>query len=169
VQRALRIVALPDGWRASFQAILSQPEAAGGAAGNAGLAAVRPSPAWPGFRPLAAPPAGTATPRRTAPRPGCGHHAAGSRIPGGRICEGPLGALTAHDVLLPAGQPAHLITAATLVAMGRWGWLLVPPTPAVRDGADRGGAIAGDNADRMILDRLAHGEAGDVRPAHGRG
>ncbi len=49
MQRALRIVALPDGWRASFQAILGQPEAAG----NAGLAAVSPPPAWPGFRPLA--------------------------------------------------------------------------------------------------------------------
>ena len=49
MQRALRIVALPDGWRASFQAILGQPEAAG----NAGLAAVSPPPTWPGFRPLA--------------------------------------------------------------------------------------------------------------------
>jgi ferredoxin-NADP reductase/MOSC domain-containing protein YiiM len=49
VQRALRIPALPDGWRASFQALLDQP--AGG--GNAGLTAVSPPPAWPGFRPLA--------------------------------------------------------------------------------------------------------------------
>jgi ferredoxin-NADP reductase/MOSC domain-containing protein YiiM len=46
--RALRIPALPAGWRASFQAILDQP-----GAGNAGLAAVSPPPAWPGFRPLA--------------------------------------------------------------------------------------------------------------------
>ena len=52
VQRALRIPALPDGWRASFQALLAQPES-GGAAGNAGLTAVSPPPAWPGFRPLA--------------------------------------------------------------------------------------------------------------------
>ena len=51
--RALRIPALPDGWKASFQAMLDQPEAGGGAAGNAGLAAVSPPPAWPGFRPLA--------------------------------------------------------------------------------------------------------------------
>ena len=29
LQRALRIPALPDGWRASFQAILGQPGAAG--------------------------------------------------------------------------------------------------------------------------------------------
>ena len=53
VLRALRIPALPDGWRASFQAMLGQPEVPGGAAGNAGLAAVSPAPAWPGFRPLA--------------------------------------------------------------------------------------------------------------------
>jgi len=49
VQRALRIPALPDGWRASFRALLDQPAAAG----NAGLTAVSPPPAWPGFRPLA--------------------------------------------------------------------------------------------------------------------
>jgi ferredoxin-NADP reductase/MOSC domain-containing protein YiiM len=49
VQRALRIPALPEGWRASFQALLDQPAAAG----NAGLTAVSPPPAWPGFRPLA--------------------------------------------------------------------------------------------------------------------
>ncbi|MGP7999958.1 MAG: MOSC domain-containing protein [Streptosporangiaceae bacterium] len=53
LQRALRIPALPDGWRASFEAILGQPGAAGPAAGNAGLTAVSPPPAWPGFRPLA--------------------------------------------------------------------------------------------------------------------
>jgi ferredoxin-NADP reductase/MOSC domain-containing protein YiiM len=52
IERALRIPALPDGWKASFQAVLGQPEASGGAAGNAGLAAVSPPPAWPGFRPL---------------------------------------------------------------------------------------------------------------------
>jgi ferredoxin-NADP reductase/MOSC domain-containing protein YiiM len=49
VQRALRIPALPDGWRASFQALLDQSATAG----NAGLTAVSPPPAWPGFRPLA--------------------------------------------------------------------------------------------------------------------
>jgi ferredoxin-NADP reductase/MOSC domain-containing protein YiiM len=55
VHRALRIPALPEGWRASFRAILDQPEPAGpaGRRGNAGLAAVSPPPAWPGFRPLA--------------------------------------------------------------------------------------------------------------------
>ena len=52
VERALRIPALPAGWRASFQAILSQPEVADGAEGNAGLVSVSPPPAWPGFRAL---------------------------------------------------------------------------------------------------------------------
>jgi len=52
VLRALRIPALSDGWKASFQAIVDQV-AAPGAAGNAGLTAVSPPPAWPGFRPLA--------------------------------------------------------------------------------------------------------------------
>jgi len=51
MQRALRIPALPAGWRDSFQAILGQAGAPGGA-GNAGLTAVSPPPAWPGFRPL---------------------------------------------------------------------------------------------------------------------
>jgi ferredoxin-NADP reductase/MOSC domain-containing protein YiiM len=53
LERALRIPALPAGWQASFQAILSQPAVADGAEGNAGLVAVSPPPAWPGFRPLA--------------------------------------------------------------------------------------------------------------------
>jgi MOSC domain-containing protein YiiM/ferredoxin-NADP reductase len=53
VERALRIPALADGWKASFQAILGQSEVPGGATGNAGLAAESPAPAWPGFRPLA--------------------------------------------------------------------------------------------------------------------
>ena len=52
VLRALRIPALSDGWKASFQAIVDQGGAPG-AAGNAGLSAVSPPPAWPGFRPLA--------------------------------------------------------------------------------------------------------------------
>ena len=58
VLSALRIPALPDGWKASFRAMASQAEAPAGAAGtaqapgNAGLTAVSPPPAWPGFRPL---------------------------------------------------------------------------------------------------------------------
>src|SRR5262245_53706703 len=51
VRRALRIPALPAGWRDSFRAMLGQAGAPGGA-GNAGLTAVSPPPAWPGFRPL---------------------------------------------------------------------------------------------------------------------
>ncbi len=51
--QALRIAALPDGWKASFGAMLKQPESPGGAAGNAGLIAASPPPAWPGFRPMA--------------------------------------------------------------------------------------------------------------------
>jgi ferredoxin-NADP reductase/MOSC domain-containing protein YiiM len=53
VAQALRIPALPDGWKASFQALLDQPDSPVGAAGNAGLTAASPPPAWPGFRPLA--------------------------------------------------------------------------------------------------------------------
>jgi ferredoxin-NADP reductase/MOSC domain-containing protein YiiM len=53
VARALRIPALPAGWRDSFQAMLGHAQAPGGAGGNAGLTAVSPPPAWPGFRPLA--------------------------------------------------------------------------------------------------------------------
>jgi ferredoxin-NADP reductase/MOSC domain-containing protein YiiM len=89
IVNALRIPALPDGWKASFRAMASQAEASGGAAGtglalgNAGLTAVSPPPAWPGFRPLTvtevdresdsvisvhlADPGGTALP---SPRPG---------------------------------------------------------------------------------------------------
>jgi ferredoxin-NADP reductase/MOSC domain-containing protein YiiM len=52
VLRALRIPALSDGWKASFQAIADQASVPD-AAGNAGLTAVSPPPAWPGFRPLA--------------------------------------------------------------------------------------------------------------------
>jgi ferredoxin-NADP reductase/MOSC domain-containing protein YiiM len=50
--RALRIPALPEGWKASFQDMVSRPDGPGGA-GNPGLAPVSPPPAWPGFRPLA--------------------------------------------------------------------------------------------------------------------
>jgi MOSC domain-containing protein YiiM len=52
VLRALRIPALSDGWKASLRAIADQA-AVPGAAGNAGLTAASPPPAWPGFRPLA--------------------------------------------------------------------------------------------------------------------
>jgi ferredoxin-NADP reductase/MOSC domain-containing protein YiiM len=51
--QALRVAALPDGWKASFRAMLEQPGSPGGTAGNAGLTAVSPPPAWPGFRPMA--------------------------------------------------------------------------------------------------------------------
>ena len=53
VLRAMRIPALAAGWRASFEAIASQLGAPEGAAGNAGLVAASPPPAWPGFRKLA--------------------------------------------------------------------------------------------------------------------
>jgi len=49
---ALRIPALPDGWKASFRAMADQAETPGKPAGNAGLTAVSPPPAWPGFRSL---------------------------------------------------------------------------------------------------------------------
>ncbi len=51
VAQALAIPALPEGWKASFRALLDQPVSPG-ADGNAGLTAVSPPPAWPGFRPL---------------------------------------------------------------------------------------------------------------------
>jgi|1186.fasta_scaffold12084_2 ferredoxin-NADP reductase/MOSC domain-containing protein YiiM len=51
VQQALRIPALSEGWKASFRAIADQTADAG-AAGNAGLTAVSPPPAWPAFRRL---------------------------------------------------------------------------------------------------------------------
>jgi ferredoxin-NADP reductase/MOSC domain-containing protein YiiM len=50
LERALRIPALPAGWRSSFQALLQQEP--GQAKGNPGLAVVSPPPAWPGFRPM---------------------------------------------------------------------------------------------------------------------
>jgi ferredoxin-NADP reductase/MOSC domain-containing protein YiiM/ferredoxin len=52
VEAALRVPALSDGWKASFREILEQPEGPA-AAGNAGLTAQAPPPAWPGFRDLA--------------------------------------------------------------------------------------------------------------------
>ena len=53
VAEALAIPALPDGWKASFRALLDQPGSPGGPGGNAGLTPASPPPAWPGFRPLA--------------------------------------------------------------------------------------------------------------------
>ncbi|MGO8959972.1 MAG: MOSC domain-containing protein [Streptosporangiaceae bacterium] len=52
VLRAMRIPALPEGWRISFQALLDQPDRPAGGAGNAGLSEASPPPAWPGFRRL---------------------------------------------------------------------------------------------------------------------
>jgi ferredoxin-NADP reductase/MOSC domain-containing protein YiiM len=52
VERALRIPALPAGWRSSFQALLQQGPDEGQAKGNPGLVVVSPPPAWPGFRPM---------------------------------------------------------------------------------------------------------------------
>ncbi len=52
LERALRIPALSEGWRASFQALIEQ-EDVDAATGNAGLTAIPgPPPAWLGFRPL---------------------------------------------------------------------------------------------------------------------
>jgi MOSC domain-containing protein YiiM/ferredoxin-NADP reductase len=53
LERALRIPALSEGWRGSFQALLAQEQSGGTAAGNAGLAPISKVPAaWAGFRPL---------------------------------------------------------------------------------------------------------------------
>jgi ferredoxin-NADP reductase/MOSC domain-containing protein YiiM len=53
LERALRIPALSDGWRGSFQALLEQGRG-GAATGNAGLApASGPPAAWTGLRPMA--------------------------------------------------------------------------------------------------------------------
>jgi ferredoxin-NADP reductase/MOSC domain-containing protein YiiM len=52
LERALRIPALPAGWRGSFQALLQQGPDEGPARGNPGLSAVSPPPAWTGFRPM---------------------------------------------------------------------------------------------------------------------
>ncbi len=51
--RALRIPALSQGWRGSFQAILQAKTSESPEAGNPGLAPPSgPPPGWPGFRPL---------------------------------------------------------------------------------------------------------------------
>ncbi len=53
LERALRIPALSQGWRSSFEAIIAQEQSGGATSGNAGLAPVSgPPPAWAGFRPL---------------------------------------------------------------------------------------------------------------------
>ena len=52
LERALRIAALPAGWRSSFQALLQQELREGQATGNPGLSTVSPPPAWTGFRPM---------------------------------------------------------------------------------------------------------------------
>lgn len=52
LERALRIPALPTGWRGSFQALLQQELTGELATGNAGLSASSPPPAWAGFRPM---------------------------------------------------------------------------------------------------------------------
>ncbi len=50
LQRALRIPALPAGWRGSLQALVADESKE--KQGNAGLAPSSPPPAWRGFRPL---------------------------------------------------------------------------------------------------------------------
>jgi ferredoxin-NADP reductase/MOSC domain-containing protein YiiM len=54
LERALRIPALPAGWRSSFQALLQQELNQGQTVGkgNPGLSVVSPPPAWTGFRPM---------------------------------------------------------------------------------------------------------------------
>ena len=81
VLSALRIPALPDGWKASFRAVADQAGTPGGAAGNAGLTAVSSPPAWPGFRSLAG--------DRGKPRERFGGLGATSPIPAGPPCRRP--------------------------------------------------------------------------------
>jgi MOSC domain-containing protein YiiM/ferredoxin-NADP reductase len=53
LDRALRIPALSEGWKGSFNALLQQETAGSLTTGNPGLApSSGPPPAWPGFRPL---------------------------------------------------------------------------------------------------------------------
>src|SRR5262245_59556792 len=54
LERALRISALPAGWRSSYEALLQQELNEGQAIGkgNPGLSVVSPPPAWTGFRPM---------------------------------------------------------------------------------------------------------------------
>jgi ferredoxin-NADP reductase/ferredoxin len=48
----LRIPALSPGWQVSFRALLEQQRDDAPGGGNAGLVALGPPPAWPGFRPM---------------------------------------------------------------------------------------------------------------------
>jgi len=50
LQRVLRIPALSEGWRSSFEAMLQQDASSKTTAGNPGLAFEEQAPAWPGFR-----------------------------------------------------------------------------------------------------------------------
>jgi len=53
LERALRIPALSDGWRSSFQVLLDRERSGSAVTGNPGLTpAAGPPPAWAGFRPL---------------------------------------------------------------------------------------------------------------------
>jgi ferredoxin-NADP reductase/MOSC domain-containing protein YiiM len=53
LDRALRIPALSEGWRGSFQTLLEEETKGNEATGNAGLApSSGPPPGWPAFRPL---------------------------------------------------------------------------------------------------------------------
>ncbi|TCL73830.1 MOSC and FAD-binding oxidoreductase domain-containing protein [Rhizobium sp. BK251] len=53
LERALRIPALSDGWRNSFETLLAQAGNSGAVTGNAGLTgSIGSPPAWRGFRPL---------------------------------------------------------------------------------------------------------------------
>jgi ferredoxin-NADP reductase/MOSC domain-containing protein YiiM len=53
LERALRIPALSEGWRTSFEALLERQRKGGAGTGNPGLiAASGPPPAWHGFRPF---------------------------------------------------------------------------------------------------------------------
>jgi ferredoxin-NADP reductase/MOSC domain-containing protein YiiM len=53
LEKALRIPALSDGWRDSFQALLDRAQTSQAMTGNPGLTpAAGPPPAWTGFRPL---------------------------------------------------------------------------------------------------------------------
>jgi ferredoxin-NADP reductase/MOSC domain-containing protein YiiM/ferredoxin len=50
LERVLRIPALSQGWKSSFQAMLEQDLSSKTTAGNPGLATEEGAPAWPGFR-----------------------------------------------------------------------------------------------------------------------
>jgi ferredoxin-NADP reductase/MOSC domain-containing protein YiiM len=50
LERVLRIPALSQGWKSSFQAMLEQDLSSKTTAGNPGLATEERAPAWPGFR-----------------------------------------------------------------------------------------------------------------------